>query len=204
MPRHGRLVFPMLCAALCGALLVQLRPLTGEARAAVTRQADADHTIAVCAVPSLLNEMLESERFRPERDRLEQELNDKLQELRDRRDELIEDMEGVDPSEPEGREAAMEIETLGRRYQQLQMEAQGRADALFARQMTEAWNLIRSSAEAVAEDLGYDYVVTTAGRDEQLNQESSATALRQMLARPMIVFPEDADITDDVREDLNL
>lgn len=194
----------LLAAAMLAAATLAGRFIMPADGASSLRAADSDPTIAVCALPALLNEMMESERYRPDREQFEEEVNDKLQELRDRRDELMQDLEGLEPGDPEAIEPSRQLEMLGRQYQQMQYDGQNEGDALFARQMTEAWELICSSADAVAEDLGFDYVLITAGEDEVLNQTSSAIALRQMLARPVIVAPDDVDITDDVRDDLNM
>ncbi len=72
-----------------------------------------------------------------------------------------------------------------------------------AKQVKECNALVRSSTRAVAEDLGFDFVISSADEEEEL-AESVEVLFRQITSRPVIMFPEENDITSDVRDDLNL
>jgi len=70
-------------------------------------------------------------------------------------------------------------------------------------QLEEAYELTRGATEAVAEELGYDYVLSSQRPDDEFNLNMSSIPA-EFNARPAIVFPEGVDITLDVIAELNL
>ncbi len=160
--------------------------------------------IAVCSTPTLINELMQSDRFRPA---LEQTAGDARNELQDIAKELqtIRDgLQGADTSTPDAQQQIARFRELTVRASQLQQQVAGAVEEKRAAQLVECFDLVKASADAVAEHLGFDYVISTGSLDEQLSKTDSDATLRQITARPMIRFPKSADITDDVRDDLKL
>ena len=160
--------------------------------------------IAVCAVPTLINELMQSDRFRPAREEVEPEARAELEAAGKELQEIREGLKGADPNAEEAQQRIQRFRELNSRATQLQMQIQVALDRKTAEQLGECFDLVRASADAVAEDLGFDYVIATGGVDEKFSSEQSEVTLRQITARPVIRFPKGADITDDVRDDLKL
>jgi len=174
-----------------------------SARAHVSRSA-ADHPIAVCAMPMIVNELMSSERYKPIRDKMQQEAEAELQPLVEKARQLAQELQQMQGDDPRGQSLFEEYQKLGGEIRQKQAELSAKLEQLSAQQITECYSEVRASASAVAEDLGYKYVISSIGKDEELSKDSVETVLRQMLSRPVIMAPEEADITEDVREDLKL
>lgn len=164
----------------------------------------ADLRIAVCATPSLINELMASDRFLPDRENAAPEIREELDDLRAELRELQDRVQGADQGDPgvqRDRERAREAFA---EFQRLQQQLGEAIETKTAEQLAEAFGMVKSSASAIAERLGYDYVISTGDPEEDLNRTISEVTLRQITARPVIRFPKGVDITDDVRDDLNL
>lgn len=191
----------LVVAALAISLVALFRPAptTAHAGAAVM----SDSTIAVCALPTLINELMASGRFLPERDAYQKDLNEELDELRERLTELQQQLQNMNPDDPGAQETFNEFQQLRQQLAQGQQENARKLEAFTARQVKECNRLVRSSARAVAEDLGFEFVISSADPEEDL-AETVETLFRQLTSRPVIMYPEENDITIDVRDDLNL
>lgn len=197
--RRTNATIAIIAAALLGGFIAQ-QFTTQRAHAAL---ADGG-SIATCAVPQIVNELMASDRYAPAREELAEQINEELQPLREEGQALLEELQGMKPEDEGAQSKVQRVQQLRQQVQRLEQQGAQRMEQFTAEQIAECFKLTRSSASAVAEDLGYDYVISTVGEDEELNTQSVDTVLRQMLARPVLFAPEDADITDDVREDLNL
>jgi Skp family chaperone for outer membrane proteins len=198
--RHSQRGIALLLAILGGGVIASQL----AARNVLADNQGSDSSIATCAVPQIVNELMASDRFTPARDELANQLRDEITPLFDRGRAMVDELQTMQPEDEETQAKMRELQQLRQQHAQLEQQSSIRMGAFTAEQIAECFTLVRSSAGAVAEDLGYDYVISTVGEDEELNTSTVETVLRQMLARPVLFAPEDADITDDVREDLNL
>lgn len=195
-----------LILALALAVLALLARVSFEpnARAADTAPPKPEHSIAVCATPSIINELMASPRFKPDRENAAPDIRKKLEDLRDELNDLRERLKGADPNDPGAQADSQKAREDVSEFQRLQQQYLGAVEAKTAEQFAQCFALVKSSANAVAEKLGYDYVISTGDPDEELSKTDSNVTLRQITARPVIRFPKGVDITDDVRDDLNL
>jgi Skp family chaperone for outer membrane proteins len=171
---------------------------------ATAELAGGEPSIAVCAMPTLINELMDSDRFRPAIENVRPELREQLgavsEEMQDLRDRLQE----FDPEDPADQRDAQRFRELNMELDSLRRQLNAAVQRATAAQIAECYELVRSSADAVGEDLGFDYVISTGDPQEALNTDDFNVTLRQITARPVLRFPEGTDITDDVRDDLNL
>ena len=61
-----------------------------------------------------------------------------------------------------------------------------------------------ASAQAIAEQMGYDYVLASRPVDRDMDAQDTTAVIRSVLARPVLKAPEGVDITPDVKQDLKL
>ena len=165
---------------------------------------EPSHTIAVCATPSIINELMASERFAPDRENADPEARKKLEELRSELRDLQERLKNADPNDPVAQKDRARAREAVSEFQQLQQQLAEAVETKTAEQLAACFALVKSSAAAVAEHLGFEYVISTGDPEEKLNTTNSEVTLRQITARPVIRFPKVVDITDDVRDDLKL
>lgn len=209
MRLFDRIVFSALTLGVCTLAAQQiLFTSTATARLIDETQAEPEHKIAICAVNMVMRELLESDRFMPAREAIEldalvaefRQLEQELEGLRQQWEQIQQGGQG-DPqqiqSEAERINARMqELEQIG---SQREMELQ----QLTLTQLKEAYELARGAAEAVAEDLGYDYVIASQRAEDEFNLNANSLPA-EFNARPALVFPEGVDITADVLAELNL
>lgn len=201
MPRASKFVAPALAIALVAGGFA-FSSLIAPAQA-TQRRADGG-VVAVVATPDIMNDLMDSDRFKPERDRFAEEKRAELEPMIERIQKLQQELQEMPQDDPAFGQTFQQFQQLGQQIRQRQTEINAELDKFTAGQILAAYKLVRSSAQAVADDLGYEYVMTSAGEDDEIQAQSVDTTLRQIMSRPVIMFPDDADITADVREDLNL
>jgi Skp family chaperone for outer membrane proteins len=201
---HSLVLGTLSAAALFAA--INLSPLgSASAHAAGDEAEKVDAPkIAVCAIPMLVNELMASDRFRPDREKLEEELKAEYEELQTEFSELGDKGRGMKQDDPAFAETAQAYRDLQQKIYEKQREIAEKLETKSAEQLLACYEMARSSASAVAEGLGYNYVFSSVGADEKLSGENVELALRQMMARPVVMAPKNADITEDVRADLKL
>lgn len=202
MPRATKSVVIPACAAALSIGVVAAGWLISPAHAAQRRAADS--AIAVVALPDIMNDLMESDRFAPELQRYIDEQRAELEPLVERLQQLQQQLQNIGQDDPQGPALFQEFQRVRQEAATKQNEVNMRIEKFRAGQIIQAYKLVRSSAQAVAEDLGFEYVLTSSDDAEELEPQNVEGALRQIMSRPAIMFPDDADITDDVREDLNL
>lgn len=193
---------PIMIAAGAAALVVVALRAPAQAPEGVARPAPS---VATCAVLTLADELMESDRFRPARQEYEASLRqEKLDPMVDQLRALQERLEQIpenDPQVPELRERFVRVQ---REASRIRNELAQALDAKAAEQLAECYELVRSSAGGVAQDLGYDWVLASSDASKPVSTDSLVSLMRDLLSRPALVAPEDSDITEDVRKDLNL
>lgn len=172
-------------------------------RPAPATHAAASNDIAVCAVFRIVDELMASERYAPQRAELERRLRDeKLAPLAEEMQQL--EMRSREAEEDERSELQREAFRLRQRAQRIENEIRQEIEAMLVDQLRACYELVRSSAVAVADDLGFVYVVSSLDPEEEIKADTVNRFLQGGLGRPMLMSPEDVDITEDVRSDLKL
>lgn len=197
-----------LYAAVGLALLLSLSatlPTTGVARAADDAADTAEPRLAVCALYKIADELMDTDRFKPDRVEFENQLRDEtLRPMVDQLKELqkrLESMDQKDSEFPETRERFFRLQSLAQRTTQ---EIGQKVERKVAEQLKECYALARASAVAIAEEKGFNYVIASNAPDDELEAETVVALVRDMLSRPVLHSPKGVDISDDVRQDLKL
>lgn len=194
--------------ALFGALaLALLLAFRGGITSSASARSPADEVprIAVCSVVKITDELMDTDRFKPERVEFEDDLRKKqLEPILEEMKGIREKVEGMKPDEPE-------FNDLRERFRRLQSEAQRnsseimqKVEAKVAEQITQCYQLVRASTVAVAEDQGFNYVLSSGDPEDKIKTESVMKLVRDLLSRPVLLAPKGTDITEDVRKDLKL
>ncbi len=195
-----RLILAVLAVS---AAAIALRPIALP-RALARDDGDEAPSIAVCAMPTLINELMASDRFRPELENVAPDLRDELEAVTEEMADIRDRLQDFDPEDPADQRDAQRFRELRLEQESLQRQLNAAVQRATAEQIARAYELVRSSADAVGADLGFAYVISTGDPREELNTTDFNVTLRQITARPVLRFPDGADITDDVRDDLNL
>ncbi|MBL8745957.1 MAG: OmpH family outer membrane protein [Phycisphaerae bacterium] len=187
--------------ALLGVGLFALsRPLT-----ALPESGDQSPRIAVCSSMKIVDDLMETERFKPARLEVEaQAKEDLLKPIADLLRDIEEEAKGLKEDDPRLRELGERHRSLQRQGQQATQEVARRVEIKVAEQLIECYQLVRASAVAVAEEKGFNYVLASTDSDAPMKTEPVMKIVRDFLARPVILAPKEVDITDDVRTDLKL
>lgn len=161
--------------------------------------------IAVCAVLRIADELMDSDRYKPARQEYEDSLNkEELAPIVEQLKELQSKLEGMARDNPEFARLREQYLRLQREAGAKQQEILQKVEKKVAEQLAECYALVRASAVNIAEDHGYDFVLASSGPDDELKKESPLSLVRDILSRPVLKSPKEADITEDVREELKL
>ncbi len=206
--RRSALVFSCSVLACSAALALALQAVTGAGRATAAEPAPSKakpgEAIAVCDIINVVERLMDSDRYKPARDEAGAASEKAIADFRARAQAAEDALRGMD-EKAEGFEAARrEYQLAGMALQREGQRLAQEMDALTTKQLGEAYGVVRASAEAVADQLGYSYVIASRPADKPLDAADTAAVVRAMLARPVIRFPEGADITADVKQDLKI
>lgn len=180
-------------------------PVSAPAHARQDASAPDAARIAVCSVVKVTDELMNTDRFKPERQEYEEQLRtDQLKPLVEQLEALRDKLEAMDRQSPEFQEGREQFARLQREAQAVGQQVAQKVELKVAEQLKECYMLVRSSAQAIAEDLGYSYVLASADPEEELQKGPVVSIMRDLLSRPVIMYPVKADITEDVRKDLKL
>lgn len=165
-----------------------------------------DPKIAVCAVPQIVNELMDSDRFQPDREEFERGLREELlNPLNEQLTALQQEAGTVDRNDQEAvRKLQGRFAELQREGARLQGEIARKVEEKIAQQLVECYGLVKESATAVAHDLGFNYLLASSGPDDKLETETVMALSRDLISRPVLMSPEGTDISAEVREDLKL
>ena len=162
------------------------------------------YSFAFINVGRVLNPLLSSTQFQEEREQFQDEIKDGEAEYQEQLESLAEQMDGVDPESPEGRE----IMTQGRAKNQERQEwlrlMMAKRNQLESGHLSTAYQELISAVQIVAERKNIDIVLRTIPpEDEILGKDVDATML-QIRLRSALVYPEDLEITEDVMNELGV
>lgn len=164
----------------------------------------ASQLLAVCDVINVVERLMDSDRYKPARDEAGAASEKAIAEFRDRAQAAEAALRGMD-EKAEGYEAARrEYQMAGMALQREGQRLAQEMDGLTTKQLMEAYTVVRASADAVAEQLGFAYVIASRPSDKPLDAGDTAAVVRAMLARPIVRAPEGVDITADVKQDLKI
>lgn len=173
--------------------------------AAAMRASEADPArVAVCDVYGVVEKLLETDRFKPALDAEKKKAEETMQPLQEELNELGRQLQNANPEDPGVQDAYRQYQRKGQEFQQKAGELQKQLSRFVSRQFLEAYAMAKASADAMAEELGYDYVIASRGIEEEIKSDDPERVVQAVLARPVIKMPKDADITDVVKDDLKL
>ena len=180
------------------------RPPVPTAIAAEQADAIGEPRIAVCASIRLVNELMNSDRFKPAQTEERNRLQAEIVPIVDQGVALETRLKDIDPSSQEGQEIQHELMRLRQELARKQQETGIRFEQFISEQSREAYALVRDSAIAIAEKRGFNYVLASQNLDDTITEGPVAGVLNDILGRPVLMAPEGADITEEVRADLKL
>lgn len=140
----------MIVALTLGVVTLALRPAVP---AAVATGEDETFNLAVCAVPTIVNELMASERFAEAREDLADDFEDQRKDLEERLEQISEQAQGMEPDDPALPAMGQEFNEIRQELFRLRSEFETDSTALQARHLAESYELARASAVAIGEEL---------------------------------------------------
>lgn len=201
MPISRRFILPASAALLA---LAAVAPWRAAPAFAADPAEPSRRLIAVVDVVGVVERLMDSDRYKPARDEVGAAAEADVRPLREKVQAIEEKHRGLQPTDPAYADAVREYQqaraALERRAQELSKEL----DALTTKQLIECYRIVRASADAIAEQMGYQYVVASRPVEKDLDAQDTAAVVRAIIARPVLRFPNEADLTPDVKQDLKI
>ncbi|MBL0922770.1 MAG: OmpH family outer membrane protein [Phycisphaerales bacterium] len=165
---------------------------------------NADRPIAVCDLVSVVEKLMESDRYRPAREEAQLAAEEKMRPFREAAMAAEAKARNTPQDDPTFPDLIRDLQRMQAEYQQAFQREGAELEKMTVSQISEAYEIARASAEDIAGDLGYDYLIASRDPTKPIEAPDVAGAVRTMLARPVVKSPKDADITEDVLADLKL
>ena len=165
---------------------------------------DIAHSVAYVHIGTILSQLMESETFTEDRQRMIDDLEEAEQEYTGRLNALTERMNELDPESSEAAELYEQGSAIYQEYMEWQEEAMTRRGALDAEQLEEAYRELIEAVEVVADREGIDTVYRFIPTGDPFDAKNPEQAMMAIRLRTALRYPEELDITDSVIEELSL
>lgn len=162
------------------------------------------HRVATVDLLGLLEDALQTDEYKPERDEYRDAWEDRILDVQNRLEQIENELRMASPSDPNARMLQQRYQQTGFEFQQMQRQASMEFDRFSANQAAEAYADLHGAASALAHELGYSHVVATRRSGEIADRGNLATVTQEILARVMVVSPEADDLTARLREKLGI
>lgn len=161
---------------------------------------DSDHaramSIGFVHLDKVLDPLLASEKYTEDRDRLQQEIAKRDEEIMSRMD-AMRTQPGFNPTSPEAQQ-------LGTEAEQWRMERVQRMGQLAATQIEDAYRDLVAAVDVVADRRSIDLVLRYAPASDPFDANGTVQAYTAIRERIVLRSPASLDITDGVLEELAL
>ena len=164
----------------------------------------ATYSMAFVHVGKALGRLMEKEEFADERKQLRDELVAENERRRAEIETVFGQLETMDPDSPEFEEARDKAGALYEQFQQSQLQGRQRESQLEAQQIERAYREVIDAVEVVADRKKIDIVYRFIPTDEEFATGSAELAMRSIIARTALRYPDELDMTADVLEELAL
>lgn len=202
MARIERVVL-YVTAVVCLALVLGVRGVDGTAIASQDA-GSGSQKMATVDVLALVQETLQADDFRPERESVAEEWTARLDQAQSELQRLQEEIQLLPQNDPQQGPLRQQYQRLAQQAQQIGQQANQAYQEMSARQAREAYTRVHAAADKVAASGGFGVVFAT--RTDATIDESSnlATVTQEILARPVLFGPATTDLTGMVRTELGL
>lgn len=163
------------------------------------------HRIAVCDIHGITDRLLASKRFEPRNEAERARIEEQYQRNRDELTNMYQALEKLDKSDPEyARRESEYREQFEQKSKESEMMRRDYSSFLI-RLRHEAYTLAAESAEGIAKKHGYSYLLGTSASDKELKLSSDHYDYGVQIARrPLLMWPDETDISAEVESDLGL
>lgn len=177
-----------------------------EADAAAGREGDdpAPARLATCDIYDLIEKLVVGERFEAPRKAEEERIRRRLKPLEDEIAALESQLKLDDPDDPAAQARARDYQKRRGDYSLLRGQSQQDFNDFVARQYIEAYDQVRAAAAKIAQRRAFTHVIASRSADRAITATDPERLVESFLGRPVVVAPDDSDITADVAAELNL
>jgi len=164
----------------------------------------ASQKIATVDLLSLLEDMLQTDDYKPGRDAYRAEWETRITDVQSRIQQVETELRMSAPTDPNVRVLQQQYQQFGYEFNQIRNEAGLGFDKFNADQAAEAYELLYTEAVSLAKALGYSHVFVTRTGGEITERGNLATVTQEILARPLALAPEDDTLTARLRERMQI
>jgi len=166
------------------------------------------HSVAYVHIGKALAALLQGDSYREEVESLNEELAEAQQAIADAFESMQERMQGVTPDDPDYEKIGQEGQQLLQQRDRFVTQANTARAMLGADQVERAYRELVDAVNVVADRLDIDivnrFIPTDDAFDLQSGPQAFQNAMMQIRLRSVLRYPEGADITDEVMEELGI
>lgn len=202
-PTHWNIAAAALTAGVVSTASVVLLPRV-ERPAHAGQAAVESPTIAVFDLYGVLETALQAPTAVTERETTAGIFREQATTLQTQLQDLGTQIQSMGVQSPEAQPLIGEYQQKQQQLQQVQGQIQQTLTQLYADQMATAYSNIIDTANAIADEAGYDILLGSRPATSTIDRGPVEVMVQELLARPVLRAPGSIDITDRVRERLDL
>jgi Skp family chaperone for outer membrane proteins len=155
-------------------------------------------------IGSLLSVLMKAEDRAQERQALRQHLTADAQTMRDELERIQREIEEFGPEDEEAADLIRQGQQLAQQLQAFGQQAVAQEEAKAAEQLEQCYRELVTAVNVVADRHGINTVFRFIPTDDPFNPGAVNSAMVQIRLRTLLRYPDDADITDEVADELNV
>ena len=163
-----------------------------------------EYTFAFVDVNKTITALMETSRFKDDREALTEEIQGEEDEWRARFAELNKKYEGITPDSPNFEEASNAFTALNASFSQWRQSAEQRVNEMAVIQLEKAYREVVDAVNIVADDKEIDIVFRFTPTEDPLPTGMSGQTMLDIRMRPVLRYPDEVDITIDVLDELGI
>lgn len=180
--------------------IVSIQSGANQAHAAATRAPDpVPVRIATCDVYAVIQLLVESDRYKPNRLAEQEKARTELKEIAEQIRSLETQLKSMNPNDEKSFAIFRDLTA----QKDFFAERQGDLDEFLGTQFVQAYEEVRKAADAVGERRGFSHVIASRRASEKPTADMDRIT-QQVLSRPILRAPSADDITEDVLSELKL
>lgn len=162
------------------------------------------YSVAYVHTGAILGQLMDSQEFEEERTAFSEEVQEKDEEFRQQLEEIGKEWEEMQPDDPGREEISQRGQQLYEEFQAFQQQVELMRQSMTSEQLERAYRELISAVNVVSDRMKIDVVYRFIPTEDEFQGGSIESAMQEIRLRSVLRYPETADITSDVIEELDL
>lgn len=170
----------------------------------ISQDQPAGNRIAVVDIFGLAERIMQVPEYAAARDAIAQKWTTQIESAQQEVERIRTEFQTLAQDDPKRQALSAEVQGHFAAMQEAEQRGTAEIQQLSTQQLIDAYDRALAATQAVADRDGYTHVIVSRSRDRAIDPDNINVAIQEMLARPIVVYPDGDEITARVMAELKL